>query len=127
MKKRESREVWKKRIREWAESGQTAREFAKANGINLWTLRAWRARLVQEPQAGRARPVAASRAAGRWERRRTGSERALPFVELVASAGLEQPREDGFEIVLGDARTIRVPARFDAQALRQLLAVLDAR
>jgi hypothetical protein len=127
MKKRESREVWQERVAQWAESGQTAREFAEANGFNIWTLRGWRERLVREARTDRKRAVAASRTAERRKRRRTDAKRALPFVELVASAGLEQQPEDRFEIVLSDARTLRVPRHFDAQALRQLLAVLDAR
>jgi hypothetical protein len=131
MKKRESRGVWQARIRQWDESGQTARAFAEANGVNIWTLRGWRERLARERRIGRTRPVEASRErsrkTGRQGKQRAGSERALPFVELVSGGRLERSTEDRFEIVLSDARTIRVPAHFDAQTLRQLLTVLDAR
>jgi hypothetical protein len=44
------------------------------------------------------------------------------MVELRSSAGMGDSR---FEIGLGGGRTLRVPAAFDAAALRRLLAVLD--
>jgi len=126
MKKQEAREVWRERVEQWIKSGQSARAFAEANGVNVWTLRGWRARLERSKQPERGPNAAASRQAGERRRARSGAA-ALPFVELVASAALSPSPEDRFEIVLGGGRTIRVPARFDAQALRALVAVVDPR
>ena len=119
---RESRDVWVERVRLWRESGQAASAFAEANGLNVWTLRGWSGKLLREQRSQR-KPRAASRAAAiRVEE----SSKPLPFVELITSATSEVG-DDRFEIVLSAHRSIRVPVRFDADALCRLLEVVDPR
>jgi transposase-like protein len=94
-------------VERWRRSGLAAGEFAGREGVNVQTLYSWKYRL------------------GREQRDRTAiaDTRALPAsVELRSSAGVGDSR---FEIGLGGGRTLRVPAAFDAAALRRLLAVLD--
>ena len=120
---RESREIWVDRVERWRTSGQTAKTFAEANGINVWTLRGWRERLTREgDQSGSRRSVASSR--GRAQA--ALAEETLPFVEVIASSVMESGG-DRFEIALRENRRLYVPARFDADALRRLLAVLEGR
>ena len=117
---RESRDVWVERVRLWRESGQAASAFAEANGLNVWTLRGWSGRLQREQRSQR-KPRAASRAVAV----RVGeAAKPLPFVELITSA-TSDAGDERFEIVLSANRSIRVPVRFDADALRRLLEVVD--
>jgi hypothetical protein len=50
----------------------------------------------------------------------------LPFVELLASSGAGAS-DDRIEILLPNAIAVRVPLRFDRDALRDLLTMLRAR
>jgi transposase-like protein len=68
----------------------------------------------------------------RW-RRKLGTPTAPAFEEIVrhdAASGLDgealAPAErERFEVVLTSGRVVRVPASFDATALRQLLTIVD--
>ena len=107
---RDARATWAKRVERWSESGLPAAEFAAEIGVNARTLTYWKWKL------GKAElPRAAPRPA---------------FVEVVATAS---PRTsdvappDSLEVVLGGGVVIRVPARFDADALRRVVVALEAR
>ena len=130
---RESREVWEKRVARWRESGLSAREFAAEVGIKAGTLGWWSSRLRQggpgEGATGPHRP--------RKERtaRTAPAASTAPPVKWVEVVGVEghTVQRDGaaapmpvFELVVA-GRTIRVPAGFDAESLRRLLAVVEAR
>jgi hypothetical protein len=105
------RAQWAEQVRQWRQSGLTAREFAKRVGINAGTLSHWAWRLGRAGEAdGR----------GREPIKRGGASHAS-FVELVAGA-IEDRR---FELDLGDGRRLRIPAGFDGAGLERLLAVLD--
>jgi hypothetical protein len=120
---RESREVWIERVERWRASGQTAKAFAEANDVNVWTLRGWSERLTREGgTAGSQRSVASSRGRARVAR----AEKTLPFVEVIASSVIESSG-DRFEVALRENCRLYIPARFDAEALRRLLAVLEER
>ena len=88
----------------------SAAEFALEIGVNARTLTYWKWKLGKpEPRRAAARPE---------------------FVEVVATgtplttggASLE-----ALEVVLGNGVVIRVPARFDADALRRVVVALEAR
>lgn len=97
-------ETWRKRVARWRESGLTAQEFAAKTGLNRHTLRMWSSQL-------------------RRERRRSGPRarhrRGPRFIELqtVPASG------SVLEVALGDV-VVRVPADFDQDALRRVLAVV---
>jgi len=68
----------------------------------------------------------------RW-RRQLGTPPATAFEEIVrydAASSLDgealaSPERERFEIVLTSGRVVRVPASFDASALRQLLTIVE--
>ena len=106
---RETREVWKKRVERWENSGLTAEAFASRAGVRATTLRHWRWQLGAEGRGWKAQAKSKPR-----------------FVEVVSSgepAG--EPRgPDGFELVLAGGALLRIPARVESKALRQVVAVL---
>ena len=107
---RDARATWAKRVERWGASGLSAAEFALEIGVNARTLTYWKWKL------GKAEP---RRAAARPE-----------FVEVVAPATARTSGEvslDALEVVLVGGVVIRVPARFDADALRRVVAALEAR
>jgi len=110
---RETREVWRERVARWGASGLTAREFAGRHGFRPGTLSWWKWQLGRRP-----RPADG----GAGPRRRAQVESLAPsMIELRASPVVD----DRFEIQVGDRR-VRVPPTFDSEALRQLLAALEA-
>ena len=87
----------------------SAAEFALEIGVNARTLTYWKWKL------GKPAPRAAPR---------------LEFVEVVAAAAPRRSGDvslDALEVVLGGGVVIRVPARFDAEALRRVVMALEAR
>jgi transposase len=100
---RSNRETWRRRVERWARSGQTAAEFAAAGGFHPKTLRYWRYKL-------------------RRERAATPAVVTLPLVEVMSAPAGADLR---FEIELAGGRRLRVPATFDGDALRRLLAILE--
>lgn len=130
---RASRSVWEKRVERWRNSGQSAEEFAASMGFNVWTLRKWSERLRRERAAGPDVQLdkGAQQPKGTGTRRPAapaGAVRPLAFVEVLpggpAAAGAPSP---AFEIVLRSGVTVRVPARFEPQALAQVLAAVENR
>lgn len=106
---RDARATWAKRVERWIESGLPAAEFAAEIGVNARTLTYWKWKL------------------GRPEQRRVA--RRPEFVEVVPSASSRTPGStslDALEVVLGGGIVIRVPARFDADALRRVVVALGA-
>ncbi len=105
-------------MRRLAESGLTAKEFAAELGVNVHTLNAWKWKLV----GGGSTPT---------ESRRRGPESAARFIEVVPERATRSPGEaqqapEPFELLLRDGVRVRVPARFNAQALRALVGALEA-
>lgn len=109
---RASRDEWAKRVERWKDSGLTAEQFASEIGINANTLKFWRYKVGKGPVATTA-PTQA----------RKSASTPLPLVEIGSPAG----RESHFEVELAGGRRVCIPARFDAQALERLLAVLEQR
>jgi transposase len=108
-----SRGEWRKRVARWKSSGLTAKEFAAEVGINAGTLQYWQYklkygdRLDKPPQPGtRSDAIVASLV-----------EVPAPAVSMV---------DQRFEVELGNGRRVWVAVGFDAEALRRLLAVLEA-
>lgn len=115
------REEWRKRIERWRDSELTAEEFAAEMGLNVGTLRHWKYTLDREARLS-CRPM--QRAQRREMRTPEPKEPALPLVEIQAAPSSGEGR---FEIELGCGRRLRVPATFEANALRRLLMVLEER
>jgi transposase len=107
--------VWTKRVERWQASGLTADEFASEVGIKSNTLRQWRWLLDHEK--GGSRPDTA----------RSARSREVPFVEVVTLAAPGSPSVEPIELLIRDRIRIRVPAAFDADALRRVIAAVEAR
>jgi len=114
---RESRETWAKRVERWKDSGLTAKEYAAEVGVNAHSLVWWKWRL-----SSTAAPTSKAARAPRRAKRSSEGASALTFIELPAATGAEP-----LEILLPSSLRVRVPAGFDATALRRLLDVLVAR
>jgi hypothetical protein len=116
---REGREVWSKRVARWRDSGLSAKEFAAETGIRSATLSHW---------AWKLGSVTATETAERKASRRVPEGR-VEWVEVAPPLAAEHESATVgiglFELVLG-TRVVRVPPDFDSEALRRLLAVLEA-
>jgi hypothetical protein len=93
--------------REWRASGTPARVFAQAHGVTVWTLYAWRQRMVRDERSAR-RP------------RRTGRVRLAP-VHVVPGVADRQP---DLEIVLASGDRVRVASDVSVDVLRRVLQAL---
>src|SRR4051794_1030303 len=105
---RASRDEWTKRVERWRDSGLSAEQFAAELGINAGTLKFWKYKLGQPAPE---------------KQQRKARLRRLPLVELQ-SAPVTQ--DSGFDLELRGGRRVRVPAGFDADALKRLLSVLES-
>src|SRR5262245_51526263 len=107
---RSSKQVWVKRIEEWAQRGGSDKECAAELGVSPRTLVYWKWRLGKEAQGKSG--AAAHRSRGRTH--------ALSFIELASqrSSGASMSH---IEIAVGDRLVIRVFDGFDAPMLRRVL------
>lgn len=105
---RSRREEWTDRVRRWRRSGLTAEEFANSIGVRVGTLTHWAWQLGHELRTRQAKvtpPPLRMASVMEWVGGGAGSER--------------------FELVLGNGRRLHIPARFEADALKRLLAVVE--
>lgn len=110
-KRTENRERWRQHVTQWRESGLSAAAYAAREHISVHSLRWWQGRLPMEGTAG------GSSAPG------SGAE-PWPFIELCAPGGTSA-RDDRFEVELGPGRRLRIPPRFETEAVRRLLMLLQ--
>jgi hypothetical protein len=113
---RSSKQVWVKRVEEWARRGGSAKEFAAELGVSPRTLVYWKWRLGKEAQGNACAPAHRSR-------RRA---HAFSFIEVTS----QQPSRASvsyIEIAIGDRLVVRVFDGFDAAMLRRVLEVVEQR
>jgi hypothetical protein len=120
-RKYEDPETWRRRIDAWQRSGLSVTDFVAQEGLCQTTFLRWRKKL----------------GGNRWIRPAGGAPTKTPkrrsmmsFVELAPrqlSAAAATPVEYGvpFEVSLRSGRRLHVPASFDPEALRQLVAILE--
>jgi hypothetical protein len=125
MERRVPREIWVKRVARWRESGQTAPDFAAAHGLNVDRLRHWGWRLEKEREAATLPPEDSPP--------KTGV--VVPFVEVervpttvtqvkVAPTRKPPSTTESIEIITPSGLRVRVPSKFDEDALRRVLAAV---
>ena len=107
---RDARATWAKRVERWGASGLSAAEFALEIGVNPRTLTYWKWKLGR-PEQRSAAP-------------RPEFVEVVPTASALRSGGASL---DALEVVLVGGVVIRVPARFDADALRRVVVALEAR
>ena len=93
---------WRETVRQWKRSGLSSQEFAGRIGINARTLERW------------------SYVLGRQSR----GERETALATIVEVRGASSV-DDRFEVELNGGRRVRVPASFDVESLRRLVAALE--
>jgi transposase-like protein len=116
---RDKERFWRQVLRQWRRSGQGIRSFCFERGLSESLFYAWR-RTIQE----RDRQPARSSRRATEQPASTGLHRfpgdGLPALVPVTVAAAAP----ALEVALADGRVVRVPAGFDADTLRQLLAIL---
>lgn len=98
---------WRALVREQESSVETVGEFARRRGLSAATLYWWRSRL-----------------------RRSGARRGerlqlAPVTILPSQSSSRASAASDFELALANGLRLRVPADFDADALRRLVATLE--
>jgi transposase-like protein len=121
---RESQDVWAKRVERWRDSGLTVKEFAAEIGVNANTLSGWRWRLRPPKESGVGRD-SAKRASHSPSRADT---RSVAWVEVArpTTPVHDMHAPEPIEVVLVGGRRLRVPAQFDADALRRVIAAVES-
>lgn len=106
---------WLGHLRRWEQAGITQAAYCRRQGLSGTAFRWWRRKFLDE-----GRLVARDGdAADRRRRDRSG------FVEVVASMSPTPGASDVYEIVLPNQRRLRLSGRFEADAVRTLLSVLE--
>jgi transposase-like protein len=110
--RRANRDEWQKRVERWSDSGLSAEQFAAETGINAGTLQFWKYKLRK--QRGESP-------------RRSRRNVPAPIVSSLIEVGPVSVAADSrFEIELNNGRRLRLPATFDPDAVKALVAVLEA-
>jgi hypothetical protein len=120
---------WRRILQQWRRSGLTICEFCDVQGLAEPSFYAWRRTIAQRDQQA-ARTASRPRQAIR--RKPRSIRPTVPGGRLTADEPvfvpvrvLPEPAIATFEIVLDSGHVVRVAPGFDADALRQLLAVLE--
>jgi hypothetical protein len=115
---------WRRLLRLWQRSGRSVRGFCAEYHVSEASFFAWRRTIVQRDQEQRQRHAAACDSAVHAAAHQATPARAS-FVPLRVIGTATPDLATAFEVVLGDGRSVRVPAGFDPASFRQLLAVLQ--
>ena len=101
---------WGSLIGQWQSSSLTQAEFCRRRDLRAANFAWWKRRLS-----------AASERLGRKQSLRRAASSA-DFVELTWPA----PAAGGYEVVLSRGRVLRIPARFEDQAVVRLIAAVES-
>lgn len=101
------------------DSGLTAVDFAAESGINARTLTFWKWRLRRDGASGTEHATEQSQPAF--------VEVSAPTRTSISVPACTPTRWEPIEIVLREDVRIRVPAAFDADALRRVVHALEGR
>ena len=115
-----SRSWWEGAVAEWSQGCASEEEFCRRRSIGVSTFRWWRSRLV--PRRTGSRSAQPKNAVGR-ER---ASQPAPLFIPVRITRPVPDSTPGDFEVVLLGGRRIRVPARFDQEALASLVSILES-
>jgi hypothetical protein len=103
----EKERYWRDVLRQWNRSGQTIRAFCDEHGLSEPSFYGWKRTIGERDQ-----------------QRETGEPVFVPV--RVTTTTTATAAAAALEVVAGAGRVVRVPAGFDADTLRRLLAVLEA-
>lgn len=111
---------WRRTLRQWRRSGLSVRDFCAEHGLAEPSFYSWRRIVAQRDQE--ASRVRAEPERGNDRQAVAASDDAPVFVPLRV---IDVSTQATFEVVLERGRVVRVLRGFDAETLRQLLAVLE--
>jgi lambda repressor-like predicted transcriptional regulator len=115
-------EHWADVVTQWRESGLSQKEFCQRQGISDRALNNW---LYKSPYRERVARILAARSRGDLV---AETPRFLPVAVLeTTTAAHTQITSAAIEIVLKSGPRIAVMPGFDAETLRRVVAVLEAR
>jgi transposase-like protein len=129
---------WQAAVRQWETSGQSIRNYCRAQGLKESAFYFWRRKLARRGrqgvtrQEGKGRQPAGNHAEGKRVSAllrpapRAGQDQA-GFLPVQVVLGRGQATASGVEIVVGNGRLVRVQPGFDRQLLAEVLHVLEAR
>src|SRR5262245_6868841 len=112
---------WRRLLRQWRRSGLTGRDCCSQHSLPEPSFYAWKREIAKRDQARRTASQATARGSAQAPRPSADALPAFPpvTVHAVASSALK--------VVLSGGRLLRVHGGFDAEVLRQLVAVLEER
>lgn len=111
---------WRRTLRLWRRSGLSVRAFCAEHDLTEPSFYAWRHIIAQRDQESARVRSKPERDSARGEV--PASADAPVFVPLRV---IDVPTQAAFEVVLERGRVVRVLRGFDAETLRQLLAILE--
>ena len=112
---------WRRVLQQWRRSGLTGRDFCAERGLTEPSFYAWKREIAKRDQETAAAVPAATRVSAAPP---VAAPAILPaFVAVTLDPSTASAA--ALEVVTAHGRVLRVRAGFDADALRQLLAVLE--
>ena len=111
---------WRRALRQWRRSGLSVRAFCAGHGLSEPSFYAWRRIVAQRDQESVR--VHAKPERDRVRHATPANDDTPVFVPLRV---IDVATQAAFEVVLERGRVVRVLRGFDADTLRQLLAVLE--
>jgi hypothetical protein len=131
----ERREYWRGVITRWRSSGLSQADFCRRYGLHQVTFSSWKLRIEDEETGGPSREgaVLAGSTPARGISRMPLTEKGPRFVELrLGPSACPWPASDRnrsalvYEVMVFGGRTVRVPAGFEAEVLRRLIATVES-
>ena len=111
---------WRRLLSQWRRSGQTGRDFCADHGLSEPSFYAWKREIARRDHELAAPTKPTTRASAP----RRSAAAALPAFVPVTLDAADSPA-CALEVVVAHDRVLRVRHGFDADLLRQLLAVLE--
>jgi len=117
---------WARLVNSWRKSGLTQAEFCRRRGVKAVTFAWWKGRFRGTGERADHRK---SRSTARG-RRREAEFTEVMWPGRVLADGMAATRDaslGGYEIVLGDGLSLRLPGDFDPEKVSQLIALVAPR
>ena len=102
-------EYWLGHFRRREQAGITQAEYCRRHRLSVTAFRWWRRKFLREGRLAT----------------RDGGTAGSGFVEVVTSMSPSLGSSDVYEIVLSNQRSLRLRGRFEADAVRTLVSVLE--
>jgi hypothetical protein len=128
---RRKERTWRQRLARWQKSGLSGRDFCAREGFSEASFYGWRRTLAERDEQRAGTPQAAARPAlPRPARRRSARPPAVPALVPVRLLSATLPVVDAgtaIELVLPGGSVLRLRPGFDADSVRELVALLQER